>query len=281
MGVWRQARAIALLPGTVTIVVPALILAAASGPEPGWGRGGVLAVLIVAAGIALILAGFSLWLWTVRLFSRVGQGTLAPWDPTSRLVVEGPYRHVRNPMISAVAAVLFGEALLFGSAGLVIWAAAFPLVNFAYFLTVEEPDLEKRFGEEYRAYRRAVPRWIPRLAPAPRRAPRIELLWWRECPSWERALQMLRDEMRKAGLGPEAIEVTEIREEAEAERRGFPGSPTILVDGRDIQPPGAGEPGGLTCRVYRRRDGRVSPLPDADDIRQALEGSADGEGSTI
>ena len=72
-------------------------------------------------------------------------------------------------MISAVAAVLLGEALLFGSPGLVIWAAAFPLVNFAYFLTFDEPGLEKRFGEEDRACRRAVARWIPRLAPAPGR----------------------------------------------------------------------------------------------------------------
>jgi hypothetical protein len=107
----------------------------------------------------------------------------------------------------------------------------------------------------------------------------VELLWWRECPSWEPALQMLREEMEAAGLDPEAIRVTEIEGEEDAARRGFPGSPTILVDGRDIQPPGPDEPRGLTCRVYRRRDGRVSPLPDPAEIREALRSSADREGS--
>lgn len=107
----------------------------------------------------------------------------------------------------------------------------------------------------------------------------VELLWWRDCPSWERALRMLREEMVAGGLDPEAVRVTEIKDEAEAARRGFPGSPTILVDGRDIQPAGPEEPRGLTCRVYRRRGGGVSPLPDPADIREALEGSVDRQGS--
>jgi hypothetical protein len=108
---------------------------------------------------------------------------------------------------------------------------------------------------------------------------RVHFFWWRECPSWERALQMLRDEMETAGLDPEAVEVTEIVGEADAERLDFPGSPTILVDGRDIQPPGPEQPQGLTCRVYRRRDGRISPLPDPADIREALERAAEREDS--
>jgi protein-S-isoprenylcysteine O-methyltransferase Ste14 len=64
---------------------------------------------MVLIGVALIAAGLALWLWTLRLFIRIGEGTLAPWDPTRRLVVEGPYRRVRNPMITAVLAVLLGE----------------------------------------------------------------------------------------------------------------------------------------------------------------------------
>jgi protein-S-isoprenylcysteine O-methyltransferase Ste14 len=68
-------------------------------------------------------------------------------------------------MISGVTAVLAGEALILGSPGLVIWAAAFPLVNHIFFLAVEEPGLERRYGAEYRAYRRAVPRWVPRITP--------------------------------------------------------------------------------------------------------------------
>jgi hypothetical protein len=109
-------------------------------------------------------------------------------------------------------------------------------------------------------------------------APRIELLWWRECPSWERALEIVREEVAAAGLDPDAIEVREIDTEEAARTESFVGSPTIRVNGQDIQPPGD-NPVGLSCRIYRRPDGRVSPLPDASDIREALAlvgGSADG-----
>ena len=107
----------------------------------------------------------------------------------------------------------------------------------------------------------------------------VELLWWRGCPSWERALQILRSEMKAAGLDPGTIEVTEIGADTEAERRDFPGSPTIRVGGRDIQPVGPTEPRGLTCRVYRLRDGRISPLPDPADLRDALRAGRDRKGS--
>lgn len=107
----------------------------------------------------------------------------------------------------------------------------------------------------------------------------VELLWWRGCPSWERALQILRAEMTTVGLDPGAIEVSEIETDADAERRGFPGSPTIRINGRDIQPLGSTEPNGLTCRAYHLRDGRVSPLPDPADLREALLASGDREGS--
>jgi hypothetical protein len=103
-------------------------------------------------------------------------------------------------------------------------------------------------------------------------APAVEFLWWAECPSWEEALAMLREEMESAGLGPEELSLVEIASAEDAERHGFPGSPTIRVGGRDVDPPGSGEPIGLTCRVYRRREGRVSPLPDRDDVRDALRG---------
>lgn len=165
MSGWRQVRAIVLLPGNVTVAVPAMILVFGDGPDLGWGLGGPAAVPIGLLGVALIGAGFAIWLWTVRLFSRVGKGTLAPWDPTSKLVVEGPYRHMRNPMITAVATFLVGEAVLFGSPAIFAWAGLFVAVNFAWFLFGEEPGLERRFGDEYRAYKRSVPRWIPRRSP--------------------------------------------------------------------------------------------------------------------
>jgi protein-S-isoprenylcysteine O-methyltransferase Ste14 len=165
MSAWRHARAIALLPGTAAVGVPAIVLLASEGASIGWGLGGVLAAMPVLVGSALIASGLALWGWTLRLFMRIGKGTLAPWDPTWHLVVEGPYSRVRNPMITAVLAVLIGEAALFGSPALVIWCAAFLGINWVYFVLHEEPGLERRFGDEYRAYRRSVPRWIPRRTP--------------------------------------------------------------------------------------------------------------------
>jgi protein-S-isoprenylcysteine O-methyltransferase Ste14 len=162
---WRHARAIALLPGTAAVAVPAVILLAGDGPDIGAGLRGLGGALLALIGVALIALGFALWVWTVRLFMRIGKGTLAPWDPTQRLVVKGPYRHVRNPMITAVLAVLLGEAAVFGSPGLLTWAALFLGINWVYFVLLEEPGLERRFGDEYRAYRRNVPRWIPRRTP--------------------------------------------------------------------------------------------------------------------
>lgn len=150
----------------MTVLVPSAILLS-FGSDIGWGLPGAVGVLSALLGLALIAAGFALWLWTVRLFARVGRGTLAPWDPTRRLVVEGPYRHVRNPMIAAVLAVLAGEAALFGSPPLLIWCALFSAINHVFFLVHEEPGLERRFGDDYRAYKRSVPRWLPRRAPWP------------------------------------------------------------------------------------------------------------------
>ena len=100
---------------------------------------------------------------------------------------------------------------------------------------------------------------------------RVEFLWWRECPSWDRALAELREEMQRAGLDPDAVELREVATQGDAEREDFVGSPTIRIDGRDLQPPGPDQPLGLTCRVYKTRDGRISPLPDPEDLREALE----------
>jgi hypothetical protein len=104
--------------------------------------------------------------------------------------------------------------------------------------------------------------------------PRVEFLWWAECPSWERALGELRDAMSAAGLDPESIEMKRIESDEDAERESFPGSPTIRVEGSDVEPPDEGEPAGLVCRVYRRPGGRVSPLPDPDNVRAALDRAA-------
>jgi protein-S-isoprenylcysteine O-methyltransferase Ste14 len=165
MGAWRHVRAIGLLPGVVTVVVPALIVWGGDAVHVGGGLPAGLALLPPLVGVALIALGLSLMIRTVALFATVGEGTLAPWDPTSRLVVRGPYRHVRNPMISGVLCVLLGEAALLGSLPLLIWFAAVFAVNAIYMPLVEEPGLARRFGADYEAYRAHVRRWLPSPRP--------------------------------------------------------------------------------------------------------------------
>jgi hypothetical protein len=101
-------------------------------------------------------------------------------------------------------------------------------------------------------------------------AERVELLWWEGCPSSDEAHELVRDVMGEVGLNPDSLVSIEVATDETAEREGFVGSPTVRVDGRDIQAPDGGEPVGLTCRVYRLRDGRVSPLPDREDVKEAL-----------
>ena len=112
--------------------------------------------LLARSQALIFLAGFALFAWCLSLFARVGRGTLAPWDPTRQLVAVGPYRYVRNPMISAVITMLIGESVLHGSRVLALWVAVFFLLNVDFFVAFEEPDLERRFGEEYRRYKSAV-----------------------------------------------------------------------------------------------------------------------------
>jgi protein-S-isoprenylcysteine O-methyltransferase Ste14 len=160
----RHARAIGALPLMAAVVGPAIVLWASD-------EEGVAGVRSVA-GALLVGAGFALWLWTVRLLAEIGKGTLAPWDPTTELVVAGPYRYVRNPMITGVVAVLAGEALFFGSWPLAIYTAVFVAVNAAWFPLAEEPGLRRRFGPAYDEYAAAVPRWLPRLWPPHKPGPR-------------------------------------------------------------------------------------------------------------
>ena len=98
---------------------------------------------------------------------------------------------------------------------------------------------------------------------------RVELLWWEGCPSHPEALRQLREVLADEGLDPEIVELRQIVSDEQAERERFLGSPTILVDGRDVAPVD-GQPVGLACRVYRLRDGRPSPTPDREDVRKAI-----------
>jgi hypothetical protein len=98
---------------------------------------------------------------------------------------------------------------------------------------------------------------------------RVELLYWDGCPSHPQALSDLRAAMRELGLDPEGVELRHIDTDDAAVADGFVGSPTIRIDGTDIAEPGD-EPVGLTCRIYYLRDGRVSAVPDPEDVRDAL-----------
>jgi protein-S-isoprenylcysteine O-methyltransferase Ste14 len=163
---WKHLRAILLLPGMVTVVAPATILLF-SGPDTFdlWQSYPATRVVLPILGGVLICLGLVLMVATVRLFITIGKGTLAPWNPTQRLVVEGIYRHVRNPMITGVVFVLLGEAVLAASLPLFIWFIVFIIGNAVYIPLAEEPGLLKRFGGEYLTYKLNVPRWIPRPRP--------------------------------------------------------------------------------------------------------------------
>jgi protein-S-isoprenylcysteine O-methyltransferase Ste14 len=159
----RHLLAIALLPFTVTVLVPLWIARRSDLAPAVGGSAGALAAQLL--GLAALGLGLVLFAASLRRFSGEGEGTLAPWDPPRRLVLGGPYRHVRNPMISGVLFVLAGESLLLLSPALAAWTAAFLGLNLAYIPLVEEPQLRSRFGRSYDEYCRHVPRVVPRLRP--------------------------------------------------------------------------------------------------------------------
>jgi protein-S-isoprenylcysteine O-methyltransferase Ste14 len=143
-------------PGVVAGLVPWLLTGWAT--HDWWPPVRVLGGLMIGAGLAVLLQAF------VR-FVVEGSGTPAPIAPTERLVVGGAYRYVRNPMYLGVAALILGQALVLGQAGLLLYAAAFCVTVAAFVHGYEEPTLSRRFGEQYEAYRRAVPAWRPRGTP--------------------------------------------------------------------------------------------------------------------
>lgn len=161
---WGLAKTIIVLPGTVLFFVPAAMLLATrnstfaaelASPARIW-----FWMALLAASLGLVLS-----VWTATLFLKFGGGTPAPWNPPKRLVVRGPYRHVRNPMITGVLLLLFAEAILLQSWPIAAWMIVFFIGNAIYLPLVEERGLEKRFGNEYTNYKHQVPRWMPRLRP--------------------------------------------------------------------------------------------------------------------
>lgn len=118
-------------------------------------------------GIWLILDGVGMLSWCVWLFVRRGRGTPLPLNPPKRFVAEGPYRFVRNPMALGMLLILGGEAALYDSVLVFCYLLAAAAGVHLYVWLVEEPQLSRRFGPSYTAYKRDVPRWIPKTPRAP------------------------------------------------------------------------------------------------------------------
>jgi protein-S-isoprenylcysteine O-methyltransferase Ste14 len=156
----------AVAPATVAGLVPWVLTGWRLGrPWAEWAPLRVVGALLVVAGALVLLHAF------VR-FVAEGLGTPAPVAPTEHLVVGGLYRHVRNPMYLAVVAAIAGQALLLWQPVLVAYAAIMAVAFVVFVLGYEQPTLQRQFGAQYEAYRRAVPAWWPRLRPwRPEREP--------------------------------------------------------------------------------------------------------------
>src|ERR1019366_1528428 len=140
----RHLLSIAILPFTVIVLVPYWIAEKyAVAPAVAHSAG---PVLLQVAGLVLLALGLLLAASSVWRFATAGKGTLAPRAPPPRFVVHGPYQYVRNPMISGVILVLFGEASTLHSPHHACWAAFFVALNLLFIPLVEEPQLERRFG---------------------------------------------------------------------------------------------------------------------------------------
>lgn len=146
-----------LLPGTFLVWIPR-VLAARDPSRLALGVFRWVGLPLVAAGAGVLLA-------CIVNFARKGRGTLAPIDPPRNLVASGLYRHVRNPMYVGALALLAGQAMLFESRSVLLYAGFFWISTHLFVLAYEEPHLERTFGAGYEEYRAAVPRWLPRLRP--------------------------------------------------------------------------------------------------------------------
>ena len=98
---------------------------------------------------------------------------------------------------------------------------------------------------------------------------RIELFYWEGCPSHPEALALLEDVLADHGIDAD-VELRRVETDEEARELAFPGSPTIRIDGRDVDPAGAASRPALTCRIYYLPDGRVSPIPSREQLEEAL-----------
>ncbi|MBX9391906.1 methyltransferase family protein [Streptomonospora nanhaiensis] len=126
-------------------------------PLPYWAVARWTGAVLIAAGLYVCAHAFTRFV--------AARGVPIPAAPTEHLVVDGFNRYVRNPMYVALLHVLIGEALLFGSLGVLAWALTAWLVAALFVRFYEEPTLERTFGADYTEYRRNVRAWVPRLRP--------------------------------------------------------------------------------------------------------------------
>ena len=141
--------------GLVLIYVPASLLSWSGIVRPA------AIELQQVAGMILGAIGAVVALWCVFTFAFIGRGTPAPFDPPRRLVIQGPYRFVRNPMYIGAGLALFGAALFYQSLPLLGYTVLFFLVTHLFVVWYEEPTLRRTFGQEYEAYCHRVRRWWP------------------------------------------------------------------------------------------------------------------------
>ena len=153
----RAATYATLFIGVVLVYLPAQTLSWAGVARPE--RLGLTQV----AGIIATASGAALAVWCILNFVIIGRGTPAPFDPPRRLVVRGPYRHVRNPMYLGASLALVGAALYYQTAALLAYVGGFLLLMHVVVVSYEEPTLRRAFGEDYDAYCRQVRRWWPRI----------------------------------------------------------------------------------------------------------------------
>ena len=145
---------VVLMPATVLLYVPSVIVGSA-GDTFDLSGARALGLIPLLAGLAVLLLSFA-------GFIVQGRGTPAPYDPPRNLVTGVLYERVRNPMYVGVTTALVGEAILFGSLGLLVWAAVMWVLFHLFVVLYEEPGLRERFDGAYEEYTRRVPRWIPR-----------------------------------------------------------------------------------------------------------------------
>ena len=157
-------KVVLILPVNVLITIPFIIFLFTR-KSYSYNLTGFDNFLFYAAMFFLTL-GLFLSIWSVRTFyTKGGEGTPGPWRPISNLIISGPYRYVRNPMILGVVNLLLFESTLFNSMPFLLWAFVFFVGNIIYFMTFEERELIKRFGTDYENYKNEVPMFFPKFTP--------------------------------------------------------------------------------------------------------------------